>query len=267
MLERRLRQRCAVAIAAAAVLLVGGCARGEGSADQAPRQPVESPTQVEMKTFTSQSGIRLAIRPSYPEDRVLASPSARVGKLKGHGSLWPLDGADHEGEDLDPLSLRAGTGVLAEVTVRPDCKKVEFSPRIEFSVTARHRGGKNVVDTFVPSNPEAYEPAIRLWCKVGVALQAGGGSGGSDRDGGEARVALLISNASAQAIAVEMPPLSDGGATWSPLSASVPAGQELTRIVEGSGVRCASDQQVPWSDGRILVNGKPLGVSVADAWC
>jgi hypothetical protein len=120
------------------------------------------------------------------------------------------------------------------------------------------------VDKLVPSNPEAYEPAIRLWCKIGVAVQAGGGSTGDD---GEARVALLIGNYSSDDITVEMPALSDGGATWKAVSATVPAGQKVSRTVEGSGAHCGRGQKLPWADGRILVNGTPLSTPVADVWC
>lgn len=258
--------RRTVVLAAGVLLSVGGCADGSGSDESTTGLPAEAPHQAEMSTYTSEYGIRLSIARTYPEDRVLTTPSVRVGDVVGDGHLWPRDGVDHESEDLDPLSLPAGTEVLYEVTVKPDCRDdVEESPKIQFAIPGKSPGGRHVVDTLVPSNPEAYEPAFRLWCDVGVTLQAGGGS--LTREDGRARVALLINNAGPHEILVEMPALSSGGATWQELAATVPAGRSVTRIVEGSGVRCDSDQEVPWADGRIIVNGKPLSVPVADAWC
>ncbi len=252
------------ALLAAGLLLIGGCAGGTGAAPTTGR-PVGSPTPIEMSTYTSEYGIRLGIEPSYPEDRVLTSPSVNVGDLEGSGGLWPMGGVDHEGEDLDPLSLPAGTPVSYEVTVKPSCHDFEKSPPIQFFLPARLPDGNEVGDTLVPSNPEAYEPAIRLWCKVGVAVQAGGGSLG---DGDEpSRVALLIGNAGPDEIEVEVPALESGGASWEELSMTVPAGRQVTKIVLGWGVRCDSSQEVPWADGRLVINGKPWREPIADVWC
>jgi hypothetical protein len=277
-----MRVRGAAALAAVAMLSVAGCGDGEGSVIRTTSQPVESPTsiksstpiksptgirsanQIMMTTYTSEYGIRLGITLRYPQDRVLKSPSVTVGDLKGDGWLDPFDGPERDGNALAPLSLPAGSKVLDEATLKPACKDVQLSPPIQFSVPATLPSGKKVVDKLVPSNPEAYEPAIRLWCKIGVAVQAGGGSSGDD---GEARVALLIGNYSSEPITVEMPALSDGGATWKAVSATVPAGQKVWRTVEGSGAYCNTGQKLPWADGRILVNGKPLTVPVADVWC
>ena len=265
-----MRVRGAAALAAVAMLSVGGCSDRDGSDIRTTSQPTASPTQIKstnqikMTTYTSEYGIRLGITLRYPEDRVLTSPSVTVGDIEGAGRLDPFDGPDHDGQDLDPLSVPAGSKVLDEATIKPACKDVQLSPPIQFSIPATFSGGKEVVDVLVPSNPEAYEPAIRLWCKIGVAVQAGGGSMGDD---GEARVALLIGNYSSDDITVEMPALSAGGTTWKAVSVTVPAGQKVMREVEGSGAHCGRGQKLPWADGRILVNGTPLSTPVADVWC
>jgi len=243
-----------LALLALVLLLVGGGAGETGAASRA-----------EMATFTSEYGVRVSIMRRYPEDRALTSPSVTVGDIEGNGELWPMDGVDHEGEDLDPLALPAGTPVSLQVTVKPSCEDFEESPQIEFVIPATLPNGDEVVDAVSPSNPEVYRPAIRLWCKVGVAVQVGGGSlGDSDNP---SRVALLIGNAGPEEITVEVPALENGGASWEGLSMTVPAGGQVTEIVQGWGVRCNDSQKVPWADDRLLVNGDAWREPIVDAWC
>ena len=185
-----------------------------------------------------------------------------------------MDGADHEGEDLDPLTLPAGTQVSFEATVEPDCGDLQESPVIEFRIPASLPDGEQVVDTWSPSNPEAYWPAIRLLCNVGIAVQAGGGSLG-DGDN-PSRVALLIGNAGPDDITVEVPALESGGASWEELVTTVPAGQQVTTVVQGWGVpvrrqpggsvgrRSPPDQRRPAAgpDRRRVVLTRPLAPKV-----
>lgn len=256
-----LRPTVAASVVAAIVVSALGAACSTATNDSG------TPRAIEMTTYTSEDGIRFAITATYDEDRVLAKPTVEVGGLRqGGGQLWPNDDADHEGEDLDPLYLPSGTSVTYEVVVEPDCDKLDASPAIQFTLPATLSSGREVVvDRLVPSNPETYLPAIRLWCDIGVTIQAGGGSLADP--GGEARVALLINNATNDDAEVEMPALASGGATWAPLSTTVPAGTEVTEIVIGDGVWCHTGQGVPWADGRILIDGHPLDVPVADVWC
>src|SRR6185436_251687 len=102
---------------------------------------IKSTNQIKMTTYTSEYGIRLGITLRYPEARVLTSPSVTVGDVKGVGRLYPFDGPDHDGQDLDPLSVRAGSKVLDEATIKPACKDVQLSPSIQFSISATFSGG------------------------------------------------------------------------------------------------------------------------------
>jgi hypothetical protein len=243
------------------LLTVLGC-----SADALPRtsDAAQSPS-TQMSTYTSEWGIRLGIVRQYPEDRVLSSPSATVGGLVDVGELWPLDDADHEGEDLDPLALSAGTKVSYEAVVKPDCDNVDASPPIEFRIPATLPNGKQVVDVMSPSNPSAYAVAVNLWCRLGVAVQVGGGSLGEGNE--PSRVAILVSNQSSNDIHVEVPALESHGASWRALAFTVPSGEQVTREVLGWDVRCDRTQERPWADGRLLIDDSPWDEPIADVWC
>lgn len=219
----------------------------------------------QMSTYTSEWGIRLGVVRQYPEDRVLSSPSATVGALVGIGELWPLDGVDHEGEDLDPLSISAGTRVSYEAVVKPDCDNIAESPPIEFRIPATLPNGKQVVDVVSPSNPSVYAVAVNLWCRLGVAVQVGGGGLGEGNE--PSRVAIMVSNGTSDDIRVEVPALESDGASWHALAFTVPPGEQVTQEVLGWDVRCDRTQDRPWAEGRLLVDGSPWDESIADVWC
>jgi hypothetical protein len=260
---KRRRRLIGVAVAVVALVTAGVVVSAQMiSSPSSTSQP--GPTQeIQMDSYTSDDGIMLSVTTSYSEDRVLTSPSTSAGDTTGGGFLWPLDGVDHEGQDLDPISLPAGTEVEYSVWLKPGCGDLDESPTIRFSIPATLSDGKKVVDTFVASNPEDYEPAVRIWCDVGVGAQAGG----TLKRGGAAKVFLTFNNGRSDEIVVKVPALSTGSAAWQGASATVPAGDSDGLIIEGNGVSCHRDQEVPWAEGRILVNGQPMSVPVADTWC
>ncbi len=228
-----------------------------------PHRDLTDPPQATQSAPPPAATIRFQIRVSFPEDRVLTSPSLRVGTETGEGYLWPLDGVDHEGEDLDPLGLPANTKVLYEAEGQPDCSSPDLDPAIEFSLPGTLGNGDKVVATFVPSNPEIYEAAVRLSCDLGVVFQVGGGSLG---DNGEARVAFLVNNPGAEPITVQIPALRVADVVWDESTFAVPAGGSRTVVVIGTGLTCGAGQPVPWEDGRVLIDGVPSTVPLVDAW-
>jgi hypothetical protein len=70
-------------------------------------------------------------------------------------------------------------------------------PIAEFSRLAvmmpRSPNGKQVVDVVSPSNPSVYAVAVNRWCRLGVAVQVGGGWLGEGNE--PSRVAILVRTA------------------------------------------------------------------------
>jgi len=282
------RRSWPLAAAASVVLVVGGVSVLVQSEDETLR-PAPPPTAADGRTrvasmsafvsgdwdrvtrtpFTSLShngsSIRLGFRFSFPEDRVLSSPSLHVGgKKAADGYLWALDGVDHEGEDLfDPLPLAAGTSVLYEAAIEPDCRDPEFRPTIVLSLSTTVAGGGRLIERLVPENPESFDNALTLACGADLAFQAGGGSIG---DNGEARVAFLVNNPGSLPVTVEIPALKQDGASWKAATVTVPAGSYSMIEIVGSGVTCGHNQAVPWTTHRILVDAQHTDAPVTGSW-
>ncbi len=212
-----------------------------------------------------ESSIQMSLEFSFLEDRVLSSPSLRVGdETADHGYLWPLDGQDHEGEDLDdPLPLPAGTAVMYEALFTPDCDQPDFDPPISLTVSTKDSGGDEAVETFVPKDAQVFADALTLACGTGLAAQAGGGSSG---DGGEARVAFMISNPDGSAVSVKIPALTQNGASWPATTFTVPAGSFTMVVLEGSGVVCGTHQGVPWTTDRLVINNQHAPMHLTQSW-
>ena len=80
-----------------------------------PTPPVSALEQdavpVKVEVEVSEGGIGVGMETSFAEDLTLSSPTLQAGGKPVKAGLWPLDGSDHEGEDLDPLVLPKGTPV------------------------------------------------------------------------------------------------------------------------------------------------------------
>jgi hypothetical protein len=209
--------------------------------------------------------ILMSLEFSFPEDRVLSSPSLKVGgDTADHGYLWPHDGQDHEGEQLDdPLPLQAGTEVMYEALLTPDCDEPDLEAPISLTVSTKLSGGESVVEQFVPKNAEVFADALTLACGTGLAMQAGGGS---LLDHGEARVAFTVSNPGTSPVSVKVPPLTQNGASWRAANFTVPAGSFTVILLAGQGVVCGNHEGVPWTAGRVLVDNQHADPPLIQSW-
>lgn len=225
-----------------------------------PRGPTQT---VKVDVHVSEYGVGLDMRTSFAEDVTLTKPGVMAGETEGGAYLWPLDGVDHEGEDLETIHLPRDTPVSISGGVRPPCEGDAPSGDIVFSV---HSVGDNDEPTllrFVARNPEALGPATKQWCDMGVTVSAAGGSLSAD---GDAKADVTVINPGPGDITVEIPAFSDAGATWLPATATVPAGETAHLEVKGSGVTYDGTQDVPWEDGRLLINGEAFTFPTPDGW-
>jgi hypothetical protein len=260
--RRRFRLLMASVSTIGVVISAGYVATTQGSRES-ENTAAGAPVSMPMKFWSSRYGVRVEARRTYPDDRVLRSPSATVGTLTSGASLWPLDGVDHEGEDLDPLRLPANTPVLVETWIKPDCGPHDESPEILLSVSSERTNGETVTERWTPSNPDAYVSAVRMWCKVGVTVQAGGGT---ITPRGVATLAITIVNGTKREVRVIIPATQRGDVTWSELRMSVPAGARVVRNIRGTGVRCGRGAAASWNDVRVVVDGKSLPASSITDW-
>lgn len=206
--------------------------------------------------------IRFSIEVAFAEGRTLYEPKLYVGADSASGEMWPVDGLDHEGEDLDPLNLVAGQRVLIEARVQAACDETASVPEIAFKIPGVLPDGTRSSARFTPKNPEFYANAITLGCGLNVAAQVGGGTSG----GGEVRIAFTVNNPSERPVTVTIPALAQGEARFDELEFIVPPHEHRTRTIAGHGVYCGAAAPDPWDDGRVLINGNQYDLPIVDSW-
>jgi hypothetical protein len=127
-------------------------------------------------------------------------------------------------------------------------------PRITFAIRSE-LDGVQTLDRLEASNREEYLPALGEWCDGGLQMML---SQASIKLDGEAHVAFLLTNPGPRTTTVVIPAFAADGASWTAGSTTVPPGETATLRLEGTGVRQAMDQPVPWADGRMRVDGHPF---------
>lgn len=218
---------------------------------------------VDVRVFVDEYGISMRIKTSFAEDLTLSSPTVQSGEDHEKATLWPLDGRDHEGEDLDPLILPKGTPVTIEGALRPACDGDTPDKPVDFAVRSRGKDGVEEVRRFTSKRPGILVRPTAKWCSMGPVIQPGGGSLSAD---GDAKADITVINPGPGTIVVTVPAFSQGRATWFAASATVPAGRTVMFVVKGSGVRY-DRSPLPWEDGRLLVDGQPFTLPAPeDGW-
>jgi len=254
------RNRIVVGAIAAAVVIAGVTAIAISG--QRSTGPVGSPDDITISTYVDKWGVRLQMTTVFPDDREVIAGHVEVGNATGRATIYANDGTDPDAGPPVPLRLPAGTSADVEATVQPDCAD-GMPDRIAFAITSRLADGSSVVDRYAPESTDVYESAYRIWCHVGVGIQVGGGGLAE----GQAFVAVRIVNSTTDDITFEMPALDGVGVQWQALSTTVHAQDQANLTAVGQGFRCGEGMPVPWSIGRILVNGKPYDIPVSDVWC
>ncbi len=217
-----------------------------------------------MDVFVSEFGVRVGMQTTFDEAVTLSSPALRAGALHDKASLWPEDDKDHEGEDLDPLKLAAGTPVLVEGQLRPDCDGSDPGTNIVFSVQVRRAGGPVATSQFSASHTQFLRNATKTWCALGPRVRV---HRSSIAPNGAAIVHLVLTNPGPDTISVEIPAYADKQVSWSPASASVPEGEDVDVVVRGANIQCQRGEKGSWLEGRMRIDGKPFVVSSDDGWC
>lgn len=258
---KRRQRLIGVAVGVAVVMVTGGAVSAQMTSSTT-LEPAIATHSIQMSVYSGDYGIRLGMHTRFSEDREVLAASVRAGNATASATVYPDDGVDYDAGPPVPLPLPAGTRMTAEGTVMPVCGDDATSP-IVFIVESRLPGGELVVDRYSPTNPEVYGPALDKWCTRGLYVSAGGGSLTAD---GDAEALLTVINPGPDAIVVEVPAFSDGGATWSTASTTVPAGELVSFTVEGTGVRYDGSQEVPWERGRLLIDGEPFTFPTPDGW-
>lgn len=219
-------------------------------------------TAQHMDVMMHELGVSFSIETTFPEGVTLSAPTVKVGRVEAPGELWPLDGIDHEGEDLDPVSVPVGTRVQIHGWLRPSCDGGD--DRATISVISQRPDDEQSTRRYVGRNVEAVEAAIRQFCERGptVSLLM------SRLDpNGDATVGLDVVNPGPDEITVEVPGYSDERVTWRALTGTVPAGESVRFEIHGSQVGYEPGERASWQEGRLLIDGEPFVVTSDDGWC
>jgi hypothetical protein len=245
-----------VAVLGAAVALVVGAtiaaAATAGGGDQG-----SATVPVEVGDRVDAFGIRLGMRTSFDDDVTLSAARVSVAGATRDVQLWPEDGVEHEGQDLDPLALHAGTPVSMDATVRPPCREEKNGP-LMFQVRVRHADGRTELVRFLARDPDALLLPLEKWCSHGPWI---GLSHTELSPDGRAIVHLSVSNPGPSTVHVEVPAYADEHATWrAAVPEDVAPGEMADIQIHGTDVVCADGKYGSWRRGRLLVDGEPTRV-------
>ncbi len=248
----------------AAVIVASGVAIAVRSPVDATAPSVaEGPTKPHrIDAAVMELGIVLHTKVTFAEPVTLTDPNLRVGEIEAEGELWPLDGQDHEGEDLDPLRLLAGTSVLIQGLIRPICDGSDV--RTIISVTSQNSAGETLLNHFPARNPSDLASATHKYCGQGPTVSAEMNHMSAD---GDAVIGVVVVNPGPNEITVEVPAYSNEHVSWTALTGTVPAGERVRFEIHGTQVGCEPGERASWEGGRLLIDGEPFIVTSDDAWC
>lgn len=215
-----------------------------------------------MEIYVDRQWVVVSMRTSFPESVTLSTPVIGAGEARKSGDLWPLDGVDHEGEDLDPVRLEAGTPVSLSGFLQPPCTGPSD---LSLAVTVTRPDGDRVRHHFLPSNAEELAAAVREFCDQGPSVRARAYYWEPD---GDAKATVTVMNPGPDAITVELPAYADEFVTWSSLKATVPADETSSYEIRGTDVDCEPGETPSWLGGRLLVDGEPFVIRAErGSWC
>jgi len=245
--------------AAGAVALLAGALLLTRPATGAPETRVSAEP---MEIYVDRQWVIISMRTSFPGEVTLSAPVIEVGAARKGGELWPLDGVDHEGEDLDPIRLEVGTPVSISGYLQPPCTGPSD---VSLGVTAIDSGGDRVRHRYAPSNAAELAAAVREFCDQGPSVRVRAFRWQPD---GDSNASVTVMNPGPDTITVELPAYADEYVTWSSLEATVPADETATYEIRGTDVDCEPGETTSWQGGRLLVDGERFVIRVArGSWC
>jgi len=202
-------------------------------------------------------GIHVGMQTSFDDDVVLSAAHAIGAGASDDVQLWPEDGVDHEGEELDPLKVSGGTTVTMDALLRPPCTE-QKNGDLSFDVRVEHADGRAELVRFLARDPDAVLVALEKWCSHGPWI---GLSHTELWPDGRAVVHLSVSNPGPRTIHVEVPAYADEHATWqAAVPMDVAPGARSDIEIHGTDVVCADAKYGSWRQGRLLVDGEPTRV-------
>ena len=253
-----------IAVLGVAAALVAGVAVAAVARTEGPDK-VSKTVSVEVGDFVDAYGIQIAMRTSFDGDVTLSAARASVAGVTDDAQLWPLDDVDHQGEDLDPLELPAGTPVSMSALVRPPFPG-DKNGELAFQVRVKHDDGQVELVRFLARDSDAVGPALEKWCSRGPWV---GLSHAELWPDGTATVYLWVSNPGPETVRVEVPAYADEHAVWKAATPQDVAPGEMADIeIHGTDVDCDDGETGSWQRGRLLLDGDPTRVqSWGDSYC
>lgn len=249
------------AAAVALIVVVGGVSAVAGWAGDNGEltAPAEAPFDVRVDDF----GIWITTEVTFTDEVTLTKPTLHAGESHEAASLWPLDGREHEGEDLDPLTVPAGTSVELSGMLRPICDRDEITA-VQFAVAVSQHDGSSTTAHYSAANQSDVPAALDRWCSNGPSVTAGMERIGL---GGDAVIGVYVTNSGPNPVTVEIPAYTDEHVAWAEATAVAPPGERTRLEIHGTRVGCEPGEIASWSDGRLLLDGTPYTVTMDDAWC
>lgn len=243
-------------------VVAGVVAQDEGATARPVVRAPDDAVPVPMELAASRYGLEVRADVRVREATAVTGPFLRGADEEVEGRLWPLDGRDHEGEDLSRVPLAAGDQVEVSGYLSPDCGGPDpAAGDLLVSLAAPTGREPDRTLTFVLDDAAALDAAVADWCSLGPSVEPTGSMTSPD---GTGEAYLAISNPGPGSVEVSLP----AGAGWEAASISVPAGTvgaDLT--LRASSADCDAEAVLPWADGRLQVNGEPYPITLEDGWC
>lgn len=259
--------RLTVLGSAVAVLAVvgGGVAVGVVAQDEPVGPGVRAPADAvaaPMQLAATQYGLEVRADVRVPDTTTVTDPVVRDAAEEVDASLWPLDGRDHEGEDLSRVPLAAGDRVEVSGFLSPDCGEPDpAAGDLVVALAAPTGRDPDRTLSFVLDDAAALDVAVAEWCDLGPSVEPTGSTTSPD---GSREAYLAISNPGPGSIEVSLP----AGGGWEAASVTVPPGTARAAMtLRASSADCDIDAATSWADSRLLVDGEPFPVALQDSPC
>lgn len=244
-----------------AVVTLTGALTGCGD-DSPPRgrdtTPNADAVPVLAEVFASEYGVRIGIRVTFPDDRVLTDARLVWDGGSTEVTPYPLDGTDPDRPPED-LHLPAGTPALLEGTVLAPCPD---TPSVLVFTVESSADGSTHVDHFRADGSDRIAHGFAAWCRRPVTLHVSGTSASPD---GDYTLTVELSNPGPRSVLLRSEPSRLGRTVWESAQVVAPAGSRTALTIRGHGPpECRATP--PWEGDHLRVDGHPIRPADGD-WC
>lgn len=237
--------------AAVSLVVTAGALAAVGTGrdgDQTHAAAVDSAQPVPFELYASAWGLRVGVQQRYDEDRDLTG-----GQLVTEDgtdtsvSFWYRRFDEHYPAP-DPFPVKAGSEVLVENTLQPDCAGPAGVPVLV--ITSRSADGEEHRDAYRPDDEDVWRETVEAYCRLDPELMVAGSTQSPDDS---FTVTLTILNPTAEPVEVVSEGFTEGSTTWEPGSTTVPPHGNGELVLTGDGEGCSSVN--PWTTGRVTLDG------------